>query len=138
MVAIQFVTLELAAWRRQLWWSPFSLPDIGSPLQRFLGSHGDPRGDGIGHHFHCQILAAPCSASCDHTTTHAVSIANHGVSSSALQWQPISGSENRPLSKVTGRNKNVQSVQADAHKDSVHIGPKAANTEAVSAERPAN
>jgi hypothetical protein len=43
-----------------------------------VGRWGD--GFGIDRHFPCQILAAPCSTSCDRLATHVVSIATHVVS----------------------------------------------------------
>jgi hypothetical protein len=44
---------------------------------------------GIGRHFHCLILAAPCSASCDTNPQWAFDL----VATSALQWLPMSDIE---------------------------------------------
>jgi hypothetical protein len=60
----------LAAGRSLLrYWPPFSLPDIGSTLQRFLISHSNARGGVISAAGGCQYLAMEMAASTETVST---------------------------------------------------------------------
>jgi hypothetical protein len=92
---------------------------IAKRLQRYSGTcfveghsgsrNWPPGGDsfGIGRHFHCQILATPCNATCDRIATHAANIANHVATSGTCQyWTPnaFSSSSSSSASALAWRN----------------------------------